>query len=123
MQEDSLRRLRQYANTAQAAVVDHRTTGGEVVAIPLTNLMQRDQALLALADNIEYFMERVTGRGYRKAEEVYDTGYTIREPGHQAYGVKVLVEENSLIVARVAVLEDETIFSRYVDYLRSGLLV
>lgn len=104
-------------------MVDHRATGGEVVTIPLTNPMQREQALAALADNVAYFMERVTGRGYQKSEEVYDIGYTVREPGHQAYGVKVLVEENSLIVARVAILEDETIFSRYAEYLKTGVLV
>jgi len=123
MEEDTLRNMKAYVDTANAVVVDERTTGGEVVKIPILNLMQLPQALLAVANNVAMFMERVTGRGYQKAEEVYDQGYTIREPGHQAYGVKVTVEENCVIVSRVAILEDETIFDRYVKYLQTGILV
>ena len=79
------------------------------------------QVLSAVADNLSWFMEQVTGRGYQKAEEVYDVGYTVREPGHQAYGLKVNAEANIVIIARVALLEDETIFQRYVNYLRTGI--
>lgn len=79
------------------------------------------QALSAVGDNLSWFMEQVTGRGYQKAEEVYDAGFTVREPGHQAYGMKVTAEANIVIIARVALLEDETIFHRYVDYLRTGV--
>jgi len=80
-------------------------------------------ALAAVADNLSWFLEQVTGRGYQKAEEVYDAGFTVREPGHQAYGMKVTAEGNVVIIARVSLLEDETIFQRYVNYLRTGVLL
>jgi hypothetical protein len=35
--------------------------------------------------------------------------------------MKVTAEANIVIIARVALLEDETIFQRYVDYLRTGV--
>jgi hypothetical protein len=79
------------------------------------------QVLSAVADNLSWFMEQLTGRGYQKAEEAYDGGFTVREPGHQAYGLKVNAEAGVVIIARVALLEDETIFQRYVNYLRTGV--
>lgn len=117
----ALATLRQYLDASQAAVVDVRSAKGEVIRIPLLNPMLHQPALLALADNLAEFMEFVTGRGYQKAEEVYDVGYTVREPGHQAYGLKVGIEEGCAIISRVAILEDESVFHRYVQYLRTGL--
>jgi hypothetical protein len=117
----SLSMLRQVADTDRAAVVDARATGGEVISIPMRQQMQTIQVLSAVADNLSWFLEQVTGRGYQKAEEVYDVGFTVREPGHQAYGLKVNAEAGAVIIARVAILEDETIFQRYVNYLRTGV--
>jgi len=77
--------------------------------------------LRSVADSLAWFLEQVTGRGYQKAEEVYDIGFTVREPGHHAYGLKVSAEGDTVIIARIAVLEDETIFQRYVNYLRTGV--
>jgi hypothetical protein len=54
---------------------------------------------------------------------VYDLGFTVREPGHQAYGLKVSVEEGCAIISRVAILEDDTVFQRYVQYLHTGLVI
>jgi hypothetical protein len=37
--------------------------------------------------------------------------------------MKVTAEGNVVIIARVSLLEDETIFQRYVNYLRTGVLL
>jgi len=121
MDPSSLNLLRQSVDTDQATVVDARATGGEVIRIPMRPMLPPIQVLSAVADNLAWFMEQVTGRGYRKHEEVYDLGFTVHEPGHQAYGLKVNVEGNIVIIARVALLEDETVFHRYVKYLRTGI--
>ncbi|MFO7638243.1 MAG: hypothetical protein R6X14_02910 [bacterium] len=123
MEADSLGLVRQQLDVEQATVVDSRSTGGEVVRVPLLNPMMVEQALAVLADNVAWFMEAITGRGYRKTEEVYELGYIVREPGHQAYGLKVTQEGSSAIVSRVAILEDETILGRYVQYLRTGMVL
>jgi hypothetical protein len=117
----SLSRLRQVVDTDRASVVDARATGGEVIKIPMRPRLQPIQVLSAVADNLSWFLEQVTGRGYQKAEEVYDLGFIVREPGHPAYGLKVNGEAGAVIIARVAILEDETIFQRYVNYLRTGV--
>jgi hypothetical protein len=121
MDPSSLSLLSKFVDTDQAEVVDARATGGEVIRIPMRQQILATQALSAVGDNLSWFMEQVTGRGYQKAEEVYDAGFTVREPGHPAYGMKVTSEANIVIIARVALLEDETIFHRYVDYLRTGV--
>ncbi len=121
MDSSSLSLLSKFVDTDQAETVDARATGGEVIRIPMRQRVLPIHALGAVADNLSWFMEQVTGRGYQKAEEVYDAGFTVREPGHQAYGMKVTAEANVVIIARVALLEDETIFHRYVDYLRTGV--
>ncbi len=113
--------MRQLVDTDKAEVVDARSMGGEVIKIPLLNLMQMREAVAAVADNLAWFMEKVTGRGYQKAEQVYELSYMVREPGHECYGLKVSTEENCVIIHRVAILEDETIFGRYVSYLRTGI--
>lgn len=123
MDLSSISLLRQYVDTDRAEAVDARATGGEVIKIPMKSQVLPIQALSAVADNLSWFMEQVTGRGYQKAEEVYDAGYTVREPGHQAYGMKVTAEGSMVIIARVALLEDETIFQRYVEFLRTGVLI
>jgi len=121
MDSSSLNTLRQFVDVDRAQVADARATGGEVIRIPMRPQMMSIQVLSAVADNLSWFMEQVTGRGYQKAEEVYDVGFTVREPGHQAYGLKVNAEGGIVIIARVALLEDETIFQRYVNYLRTGI--
>jgi len=113
--------LRQFVDIDRAEVVDARTHGGEVIRIPLIGGGLVVAALAAVADNLAWFMEQATGRGYQKAEEVYDVGFTVREPGHQAYGLKVHAEAGMVIISRVSILEDETIFRRYVRYLHTGL--
>jgi len=117
-----LEELRQLVDTGAAEMVDARSTGGEVIRIPVLNQMMQQQALAALADNLAGFMEQVTGRGYQKAEEVFNVGYTVREPGHHAYGLKVGFEEGCAVVSRVAILEDETVFQRYLHYIRTGII-
>jgi len=123
MDPSSLSLLSQYVDTDRAEVVDARSTGGEVIRISMRSQVLPTQALSAVADNLSWFLEQVTGRGYQKAEEAYDAGFTVREPGHPAYGLKVTAEANIVIIARVAVLEDETIFQRYVNYLRTGVYI
>lgn len=114
--------LRAFVEIERAQLVDERAKGGEVIVIPLLNPFLPVPALAAVADNLAWFMEQVTGRGYQKTEEVYEVGFVVREPGHQAYGVKVNSEAGMVVISRVAVLEDESIFKRYVDYLRTGIL-
>jgi hypothetical protein len=123
MDPSSLSLLSQYVDTDRAEVVDARATGGEVIRITMRERILPIHALAAVSDNLSWFLEQVTGRGYQKAEEAYDAGYTVREPGHQAYGLKVTAEANIVIIARVALLEDETIFQRYVNYLRTGVYI
>jgi len=121
MDPSSLSFLSKFVDTDQAEVVDARATGGEVIRITPRQMVLPTQALAAVADNLAWFLEKVTGRGYQKAEEVYDVGFTVREPGRNAYGMKVTAEGPVVIVARVSLLEDETVFQRYVDYLRTGV--
>lgn len=113
--------LKLFVEIDRTQVVDERAKGGEVILIPILNPMTPLPALAAVADNIAWFMEQVTGRGYQKAEEVYDLGYVVREPGHQAFGLKVNAEGGMVVISRVSILEDESIFRRYADYLRTGL--
>ncbi len=113
--------LRPFVEIDRAEVVDERARGGEVILIPLVNPFLPQPALAAVADNLAWFMEQVTGRGYQKTEEVYEIGYVVREPGHQAYGLKVNVESGMVVISRVSILEDETVFRRYVDYLHTGI--
>lgn len=114
--------LKLFVEIDRTQVVDERAKGGEVILIPILNPMTPLPALAAVADNLAWFMEQVTGRGYQKAEEVYDVGYVVREPGHQAFGLKVNFEAGMVVISRVSILEDESIFRRYADYLRTGLL-
>ncbi len=123
MLNQTLELLRQAVDTNQAEVVDARAQGGEVIYVPLTGDMLPAKALELVADNLAYFMEQVTGRGYMKAEEVYDIGFTVREPGHGAYGLKARMDGNRVVISRVSILEDETVFHRYVNYLKTGVLV
>jgi len=123
MDPSSLKLVSQYVDTDRAEAVDARAHGGEVIRISMRERTLPIHALAAVADNLSWFLEQVTGRGYQKAEEVYDAGFTVREPGHQAYGMKVTAEGNVVIIARVSLLEDETIFQRYVNYLRTGVLL
>jgi hypothetical protein len=123
MDASSLKYLSQFVDSDRAEVVDARATGGEVIRIPFREMVLPAMALSAVADNLSWFMEQLTGRGYQKAEEVYGAGFTVREPGRNAYGLKVSAEGPVVIVARVSLLEDETIFQRYVNYLRTGVLL
>lgn len=123
MQEQSLSTLRQYVDTDGSFVVDARASGGEVIKIPMRRSGLAINTLSAVSDNLSWFMEQVTGRGYQKAEEVYEVGFTVREPGHQAYGLKVNTDGGMVVISRVALLEDETIFQRYVNYLHTGILL
>jgi hypothetical protein len=115
--------LRQYVDLDRAEVVDERARGGEVILIPLLNQFAPAPALAAIADNLAWFMEQVTGRGYQKAEEVYGVGFVVREPGHQAFGLKVQAEGPMVVISRVSILEDETVFRRYVNYLHTGIFL
>lgn len=115
--------LRQYVELDRAEVVDDRAKGGEVIVIPLLNPFAPLPALSAVADNLSWFMEQVTGRGYQKAEEVYEVGFVVREPGHQAYGLKVNADSGMVVISRISILEDETVFRRYVNYLRTGIFL
>lgn len=121
MEQRSPQALKQFVDIDEAKVIDARAMGGEVILIPWLGTGMPIQALAAVADNLAWFMEQVTGRGYQKAEEVYDIGFTVREPGHQAYGLKVHLDGDNVVISRVSILEDETVFRRYVNYLQSGV--
>lgn len=114
--------LKQYVDLDHAEVVDDRSRGGEVILIPLLNPFAPLPALSAVSDNLAWFMERVTGKGYMVGEEIYDVGFVVREPGHEAYGMKVNTDGQMVVISRVSILEDETIFHRYAHYLRTGIL-
>jgi len=123
MEQRSPQALKQFVGIDEARVVDARAMGGEVILIPWLGTGMPIQALAVVADNLAWFMEQVTGRGYQKAEEVYDIGFTVREPGHQAYGLKVHLDGDNVVISRVSILEDETVFRRYVKYLQTGIFM
>lgn len=115
--------LRQFVQLDRAEVVDQRARGGEVILIPLLNQFAPLPALSAVANNLAWFMEQVTGKGYAVGEEIYEVGFVVREPGHEAYGLKINADGEMLVISRVSILEDETIFQRYVNYLRTGIFL
>lgn len=123
MESFSINLLRQYADTDCAEIVDSRAYAAEVIRIPLRQHVLPTLALSATADNLASFLEQVTGRGYQKAEELYSGGFMVREPGRESYGLRVMAEGGNIIVSRVALLEDDTVFQRYVNYLRTGVYV
>ncbi len=123
MQFGSTEGLRRYVDLDRAQVVDDRARGGEVILIPLLNPIAPLPALSAVAENLSWFMEQATGKAYTPVEEVYDVGFIVRAPKHEAYGLKVQVDGDTVVISRVAILEDETIFQRYLNYLRTGIFI
>ena len=76
---------------------------------------------MPLGEDLALFMRNFTGRGYDVSRESFATGDSrfMREPGHEAFGLKLFVDGNRILIGRVAILEDETIFRSYIRHLKS----
>jgi len=103
-----------------AEIRDIRAQGGEVIVVPLKPGKLASPNVLPLGEDLARFMRNFTGRGYDVSRESMSTGDArfVREPGHEAFGLKVYSDGNRVLVVRVAVLEDETIFQSYIRHLK-----
>ena len=104
-----------------AEIRDIRAQGGEVIVVPLKPDKLASQHVVTLGEDLARFMCNFTGRGYDVSRESMATGNSrfVREPGHDAFGLKVFSDGNRVLIGRVAILEDETIFQSYVRHLKS----
>jgi hypothetical protein len=100
---------------------DVRAQGGEVIVVPLKPNKPASQHVVTLSEDLARFMCNFTGRGYDVSRETMAGGDSrfVREPGHDAFGLKVFSDGNRVLIARVAILEDETIYQSYVRHLKS----
>lgn len=97
---------------------DLRDLGGEVILVPLKEGVNYRVALEVLSRNLATFIQQELGKGYTATKIGYQDEWLVREPGHQSYGLKLYCEAGKIIITRVAILEDETIFHRYCRYLK-----
>lgn len=104
-----------------AEIRDIRAENGEVILVPLKPGKLATLHVLTLCEDLARFMCNFTGRGYDVTRETMAGGDSrfVREPGHDAFGLKVFADGNQIIIGRVAILEDETIFQSYVRHLKS----
>ena len=108
----------------QAALKDVRALGGEVVEVPLKPDRHAPKYLELLGEDLARFMCDFTGRGYAMTRETLSAGDTryVREPGYEAFGLKVFSDGQRIVVGRVAVLMDEMILRNYVKHLKRLLI-
>lgn len=104
-----------------AEIRDIRAQGGEVIVVPLKPGKLASPNVLPLSEDLALFMRNFTGRGYDVSRETMATGDSrlVREPGHEAFGLKLFVDGNRILIGRVAILEDETIYRSYIKHLKS----
>lgn len=115
--------LKDVFDLENVALRDIRALGGEVIEVPVREGRYAPKYIELLGEDLARFMCQFTGRGYALSRETLATGETryVREPGYEAFGLKLFVDGNRLIVTRVAVLMDETILRNYVKHLKSLL--
>jgi hypothetical protein len=113
--------LKDVFDLAHAEIRDIRAQGGEVIVVPLKPGKLASQHVLALSEDLARFMRNFTGRGYDVSRETMAGGDSrfVREPGHDAFGLKVFADGDRVLIGRVAILEDETIYQSYVRHLKS----
>jgi hypothetical protein len=116
--------LKEIFELEQAAVRDIRAQGGEVLVVPLKGDRYAPKYMEDLGQDLARFMTQFTGRGYELSRETMLAGDTryVREPGYEAYGLKLFVDGPRILVGRVAVLVDETILRSYLKHLKRKLV-
>jgi|GEM_PF-494341 len=117
--------LKDIFDLEHAEIRDIRAQGGEVIVVPLKAGKLARQHVLTLGEDLARFMCNFTGRGYDVSREAMSTGDSrfVREPGHEAFGLKVYSDGDRVLVGRVAILEDETIFQSYIRHLKTLIAV
>ncbi len=110
--------LKDYFLLTKTRIDDLRELGGEVIIVPLKEGVNYRVALEVLSRNLASFIQNDLGKGYTATRIGYEHEWLVREPGHQSYGLKLFHEAGKIIIIRVAILEDETIFRRYCEYLK-----
>jgi|UniRef100_A0A7C3Z0P5 hypothetical protein len=110
--------LKEYFILDKVRIDDLRDLGGEVMIVPLRERVDYRRALEVLSKNLAQFIQKELGKGYSATKIGYQDEWLVREPGHQSYGLKLYHEAEQIIITRVAILEDESIFKRYCQYLR-----
>jgi hypothetical protein len=108
-----------------ADIKDVRALGGEVIEVPMKPNQIASYHLDELGEHLANYMCSFTGRGYALSRETLTMGEAryVREPGYEAYGLKIFVEGNRIMVGRVAILMDESILRGYLKFLKSLTLV
>jgi hypothetical protein len=115
--------LKDVFDLERAAIRDIRGTEGEVIEVPLKPGKLATLNLDALGEDLAQFMCNFTGRGYALSRETLATSDIryVREPGHEAFGLKLIIDGNRILVGRVAILVDETILRNYLKHLKLHL--
>lgn len=113
--------LKDSLDLKHAEIRDVRAQDGEVIIIPMRQDKPAGQQVQPLAEDLARFMCNLTGRGYEVSEETVTNGDSrfVHEPGHETFGLKVSADGSRVLVARVAILEDETALRGYVRHLSS----
>lgn len=106
---------------ARAEIRDIRSAGGEVIVVPLKpDKAMTEERVELLGNDLARYMSKFTGRGYDLSRETRALGGIryVREPGHQAFGLKLIAENRRVLIGRVAVLEDESCMANYLRHLK-----
>jgi hypothetical protein len=112
--------LKDVFDLQNSSLKDVRALGGEVIEVPLKQGRHAPKYIELLGEDLVQFMCRFTGRGYALSRETMSAGDTryVREPGYDAFGLKLFVDGSRILIGRVAVLMDETILRNYAKYLK-----
>jgi hypothetical protein len=116
--------LKDVFDIERVALRDIRAQGGECIEVPLRQDRIASRYLDLLGEHLATYMARFTGRGYSLSRETMSMANTrfVREPGHEAFGLKVFVDGNRILISRVAILEDESILPNYVRHIKLCLV-
>jgi len=116
--------IKEIFDLEHAEIRDIRSQGGEVIVVPMKPGKLARLNVLTLGEDLARFMCNFTGRGYDVSRETMSTGDArfVREPGHDAFGLKVYSDGDRVLIGRVAVLEDETIYQSYIRHLKNLLV-
>jgi len=116
--------LKEVFDLEHAALKDVRSLGGEVIEVPIRSEFFAPKHIEELGQDLARFMRNFTGRGYDLSQATLAVGDMryVREPGHEAYGLKLFAEHGRVLIGRVAVLEDEAILTNYVRHLKRYLV-
>ena len=92
-----------------------------MIVVPLKPGKLASPNVLPLGEDLALFMRNFTGRGYDVSRESFATGDSRLSANRvtRHSGLKLFVDGNRILIGRVAILEDETIFRSYIRHLKS----